>query len=46
MAELRLEEELYELDIPSHAKCDFSEPTIMKFYLTVDLTNKKCEWVP
>ena len=31
--------ELTDLDIPDHAKCDFSETTIMKFYFEVDLTN-------
>ena len=44
MGELRLQKELTDLDIPSHATCDFSEPTIMKFYLTVDLTREKCLW--
>ena len=36
--------ELTDLDIPDHAKCDFSETTIMKFYFEVDLTNEKCLW--
>ena len=31
-----------DLDIPDFAKCDFPELTIMKFYLTIDLTNQKC----
>ena len=44
MGELRLQKELAVLDIPSYAKCEFSEPTIMKFYLTVDFTKEKCLW--
>lgn len=43
--ELRLQKEIGELDLPSHAEINFPEQgNIMKFELFVDLTKEECLW--
>ena len=43
--ELRLQKEIQELDIPSHASVKFGSDSIMSFKLIVDLTNQdQCIW--
>ena len=43
--ELRLQKEIQELDIPSHAVVNFPpDGSIMKFTLIVDLTGVECIW--
>ena len=43
-AELRLQGEVQELDIPTHAKCNFNNENLMKFNLDIDLTHEVCIW--
>ena len=43
-AELRLQGEVQELDIPAHAKCTFNPESLLNFKLNVDLSNEVCLW--
>lgn len=43
-AELRLQGEIQELDIPAHAKCKFNPEDLKNFELTVDLKKEVCLW--
>ncbi len=43
-AELRVQKEIAELDIPSFAKATFSEDNILHFNLVVDLKDVVCIW--
>ena len=42
--ELRLMKEITELDLPPHAKVNFSEDQIMSFSVSVNLKNEDCLW--
>ena len=44
--ELRLQKEIQELDIPSHASIKYPNPSdIMNFHLVVNLTKTDCIWL-
>ena len=43
--ELRIQKEIQELDVPTHAQVHFPDETnIMSFKLLVDLTDQACIW--
>jgi len=44
-AEIRLQKELAEIDLPKHAQMSFPDPNnIMQFRVNIDLTKEECLW--
>lgn len=44
-AEIRLEKELIEIDLPKHAQMSYPDPNnIMQFRVNIDLTKEECLW--
>ena len=43
-AEIRLQGEIQELDLPKHAKAIFNPDDLTKFTVTIDLRNEPCWW--